>query len=104
MMPAKYIAIDGSTKSFDLDVVVDCVEGDSPKRKGWTGLVVYDSAHDVFIELRDSPPDVRGNSISECEEISSAEIAANYGISETACMQIRKNPHSWNLIDQRKDA
>lgn len=100
MMPGRYLASDGSTKNFDLDAVVDCIEGGSPRRKGWAALVVYDPTHDVFIELRDSPPDVRGISQSECEEISPVEIAASYGVSETVCMQIRKDPHAWHLINQ----
>jgi len=49
-------------------------------------------------------PVPRGNSQSECEEISPAEIAAHYGLPETACAQIRQNPRAWRLIDQRKGA
>ena len=101
MMPAKYIAADGSEKNFDLDAVIDCIEGVSSKRVGWNSLIVYYPTHDVFIELRDSPPDIRGNSISECEEISSKEIIKNYHVSETIFIQIKQNPHKWNLIDQR---
>lgn len=101
MMPGKYVAKDGSVRDFDLDAVISFLESDVSRRQGWGSLVVYYPSKDIFIELRDSPSDVRGNSQSECEEISPAEIAAQYGIAETTCMQIRKNPRGWRLIDQR---
>lgn len=102
MMPCNYVAADGSKKDFDLDAVYEVIRAYSRKRAGWTSLVIYEPSHDVFIELRDSPQDVRGNSQDEAEEISPAEIAAHYGIAETVCLQIRKNPRTWRLIDQRQ--
>jgi hypothetical protein len=104
MMPSDYIATDGSKRFFDLDAVVSFLEGYSSKRKGWTSLVVYAPSLDVFIELRSSPPDIRGGSADEAEEISPTEIAAVYGVPETACMQMRKNPRGWKLIDLRSSA
>lgn len=103
-MPSDYIAADGSKKNFDLDAVYDVVRAYSSKRAGWTSLVVYEPKNGAFIELRSSPPNVHGDSADEAEEISPAEIAAHYGIPETTCMQIRKYPRAWRLIDQRKGA
>ena len=101
MMPGDFVAIDGTTKYFDLDNVYDIVRGFSGKRKGWTSLVVYEPTHDVFIELRSSPPDIRGNSMGEAEEVLPAYIAKFYGLGNDEITAARSKPTEWKLVDLR---
>ncbi len=101
MMPSDFVDRDGTTKSFDLDNVYEIVRGFSGKCKGWTSLVVYEPTHDVFIELRSSPPDIRGNSKDEAEEVLSAYIAKSYGLGDGEIAVARLKPTEWRLVDLR---
>ncbi len=101
MMPSDFVATNGTTKSFDLDNVYEIVRGYSGKCKGWTSLVVYEPMHDVFIELRSSPPDIRGNSKDEAEEVLRAYIVKSYGLGEGEIAMIRSKPSRWRLVDLR---
>ena len=101
MMPGDFIAIDGTTKSFDLDNVYRIVRGFSGKCKGWTSSVVYEPTHDVFIELRSSPPDIRGNSKDEAEEVLPAYIVKLYGLGDSEIALARSKPTEWKMVDLR---
>ena len=94
-MPAQFIAADGTPKKFDLDEVVDVVEGLSGKRKNWNALIVYSKNLRVFIELRDAPPDFRGNSPSECEEVNEQYIESVFGITAQEIAVFKNSPKSW---------
>ena len=101
MMPCEYKAIDGSTRKIDLDAVVDVAIGMSARRSDWSATVVYDSANGVFVELRDSPPDYKGNSTDEAEEVLLDYISEAYGIDKNAIESFLRSPQTWKLVNQR---
>lgn len=101
MIPSDYQTADGATRYFDLDAVKEVVRGYSAKQPGWTSIVVYYPKDDVFIELRSSPPDIRGNSKDEAEEITYEYIMEAYGLDEDKVEMVRSHPDSWRLIDLR---
>ena len=100
-MQCDYIAIDGKCKEFDLDKVIDFVGGFSKKRDGWSGLICYISNQGIFLELRDSPQDARGNSHSEAEEVTSQYIEAAYQLSSAQITSFLNKPDKWQFIDHR---
>jgi hypothetical protein len=102
MMPADYIARDGSRKSFDLDAVFDVIGGYSKRRDGWTALLIFVPQNSAFVELRDSPQDVRGNSADEAEEVDANYILQAFGLSEAQLASIRANPRAWRFIERRQ--
>lgn len=79
MMPANFVAIDGTSKSYDLDNVYDIIQSFSGVLPQWTSLVIYEPAHDTFVELRSAPPDIRGGQASEAEEITLDYFEKYYG-------------------------
>lgn len=101
MMPSDFIAADGTIKTFDLDNVYEIIRGFSEMRKGWTSLVIYEPTHRAFIELRSSPPDIRGTSQDEAEEVSATYITKGYGLSQGEVNTARLKPTEWRLIDLR---
>ena len=100
-MPCDYLAKDGSRKDFDLDAVFDLVSGYSKRRKEWTALLIYVPATRAFVELRSAPPDVRGNSPSEEEEVDDLYIHEAFGLSKAQLTTVVNNPKGWQFIDQR---
>ena len=98
-MPCKYIGVDGTEKSLDLDNVIDIARGPSKRKPGWIALIVFEPDSRDFVELRDSPPDVKGNSKDEAEEVTAAYIATAFKIDEKLISRIEKNPHDWRFID-----
>jgi hypothetical protein len=100
-MPSDFVAFDRSTKTFDLDTVTMIARGFSGKRHGWTGTIVYEPGHDTMIELRSSPPDVRGGSDDEAEEVSPDYIAEQYGLSKGDIAKAQEDPASWKVVDLR---
>ncbi|MBQ0806995.1 MAG: hypothetical protein KBT55_03400 [Porticoccus sp.] len=101
MIQCNYIAIDGHSKSFDLDEVIDFVGGSSQKRDGWSGLICFIPSEKVFIELRDSPQDARGNSHSEAEEVTTEYIEFGYQLNSEQITVFLNNPNKWEFIDYR---
>jgi hypothetical protein len=101
MMRSDFVALDGTKKTFDLDEVVEVVRAFSGTHEGWTSLVVYEPTHDAFIELRSSPPDIRGISKDEAEEVLPKYLAAYYGLDENKVANVRDNPKEWKLVDLR---
>jgi len=100
-MPCSFQTLDGDAEDFDLDAVYDFVRGYSKKRAGWTSLVVYVPLAKAFVELRGSPPDVRGNSRDEAEEVTDEYLRNAYGVSDRDIASCRSKPKNWVLIDQR---
>ncbi|MCF8069328.1 MAG: hypothetical protein K9L30_12150 [Desulfobacterales bacterium] len=99
MMPCKYLGIDGVEKMLDLDNVVDIVRGDSKKKIGWSALIVFDPSSKTFVELRDSPPDVKGNSEDEAEEVTPSYISSAFNIDEKLVLDIENNIKEWRFVD-----
>lgn len=100
-MQFNYIAIDGQNKNFDLDEVIDLVSGFSKKLDGWSGLIAFIPKQGVFLELRDSPQDARGNRHSEVEEVTTSYIEFAYQLSKTQITDFLKKPNQWQFIDHR---
>lgn len=98
-MPCPYTALDGSRESLDLDSVVDVVRGKSLYRPDWQALVVYLPSSSRFIELRDSPPDVRGNSRDEAVEVSAEYLTQAFALTESQLNMLRTSPRTWKMID-----
>jgi hypothetical protein len=102
MMPADYIARDGSTVKFDLDSVIDVVAGYSKHRDTWTATLIWVPAKKAFVELRSSPQDYRGNSQSEAEEVESGYIKETFSLSDVELTNFKSSPSSWQFIDHRR--
>lgn len=104
MMPCDYVALDGSTKVLDLDRVCDIVNGASGKRDGWSALIVYDAASNTCVELRSSPPDIRGGSADEAEAVTEGYLTEQFGLNVTQLEALRINPERWTFIDNRSSS
>ncbi len=101
MMPCNFAALDGSIQELDLDSVIDVVLGYSAHRQEWTATVVFDPATGSFIELRSAPPDYRGNSAEEAEEVSDQYILDTFQLSGTQLNELRCAPAKWTLVNRR---
>ena len=100
-MPCDYDSLAGVRRTIDLDVVVDVVRGYSARRPGWAATLVFDPASRAFVELRDAPPDVRGNSADEADEVDAEYMAEAFGLSSAQLSSIVASPEKWRWIDQR---
>lgn len=101
MMPCKFMTIDGSVKELDLDAVFDVVLGYSGRRIEWTATIVYDPHSRSFVELRSAPPDYRGNSAEEAEEVSEQYLLEVFQLNKDQLQSVRRAPREWSLIDKR---
>lgn len=101
MMPCNFTALDGSIKEFDLDTVFDVVLGYSAHRPKWTATVVFDPSRGSFVELRSAPPDYRGNSAEEAEEVSDQYMDDAFQLSATQLDAVRRAPAKWILVNRR---
>lgn len=99
MIRCEYIDLNGKKQVCDLDSMVDIVRGQSKKKRGWVALIVFDPASNKFIELRDSPPDPKGYSKDEAEEIDDNYILNNFNLKKENISFIRRNPSVWVFID-----
>ncbi|WP_353227580.1 hypothetical protein [Novosphingobium sp.] len=86
---------------FDLDAVVDVINGWSAIKSGWQGFIVYLPAKDQFIELLSTVPDVRGNSQDEAIEVDARYVESTYGVSSEEIMKLRSAPAEWSFIKKR---
>ena len=100
-MRDRYVALDGSEASFDLDDVVRVVKGHSQVKQGWQSLVVYYPANQSFIELRSSPPDYKGNSADEAAEVTEQYVCATFQLAPEQLMNLRTAPRKWQLVNRR---
>jgi len=103
MMPCNFTALDGSIQEFDLDSVIDVVLGYSAHRQNWTATVVFDPARGSFVELRSAPPDYRGNSAEEAEEVSDQYIRDAFQFNATQLDEARRAPAKWILVNRRNN-
>lgn len=102
MMPATYTDLHGHQVTFDLDAVVDVVDGWSGLRSGWRAFIAYDPQGDRFIELQSTAPTVRGDSADEAIEVSQAYVEDTFGLTEAQLLQLRRAPHHWTFLPRRK--
>ncbi|TBW44761.1 hypothetical protein EZI54_23715 [Marinobacter halodurans] len=102
MITCDYFDLAGNRQSYDLDAVVDIVRGESSKKAGWVALIVFEPASKKFIELRDSPPDPRGNSKDEAEEVDENYVVSNFQLSESDIDAIKNDSSDWTFIDLNK--
>lgn len=100
-MPCNFTALDGSIQQLDLDSVFDVVLGYSFHRPKWTATVVFDPVRGSFVELRSAPPDYRGNSADEAEEISDQYMIDAFQLSATQLDEVRRAPAKWLLVNRR---
>ncbi|GHC99132.1 hypothetical protein GCM10007320_55450 [Pseudorhodoferax aquiterrae] len=100
-MQDEYRSLDGSTVAFDLDDVVQVAKGYSQLKKGWHSFIVYDVPTRAFIELRSSPPDYKGNSADEVEEVTEQYVCATLLIEPSRLSALRASPRKWQLVNRR---
>jgi len=101
-MPSDYLARDGSKRDFDLDTVFEIVGGYSNRRKGWTAILVYVPETRAFVEVRSSPPDVRGECNDEAEEVDASYILEAFSLSKSQLQAATSKPRAWRFIDHSK--
>ena len=101
MMPSKYSAKNGAEVEFDLDSVVDVIDGWSGALSGWQGFIVYEPRTRVFLELASTVPDVRGNSADKVIEVGDEYVSAQYGLTEQQVASIRERPADWQFLRAR---
>lgn len=78
VVPLSYVSRDGRIAVCGLNAVHDVIAGMSGKQKGWTATLVSDARAKALIELRSSPPDIRGNGPEEAEEVSDATFRPDH--------------------------
>jgi len=101
MMPCDFLTLDGGSSVLDLDSVYDIVNGPSGKRAGWSALIIFDPQSDGFIELRSSPPDVRGASADEAEAVTDGYLADQFNLTVDQLIAVRTRPANWIFLDRR---
>ena len=100
MIPLKYVDLKGQNQVTDIDSLVDVVRGPSGKQQGWRALITYAPSEGVFLELRDAPPDVRGESRSETQEVTPGYVEVTFGLTPAQIAQLRITPNNWVLIER----
>jgi hypothetical protein len=100
MTPLKYFGLNGERAVIDIESLVDVVRGPSGKQPGWRALITYSPEQKKFLELRDAPPDVRGNSRSETEEVTESYVQGTFGLSTTQIAQMISQPKLWVLVEK----
>lgn len=100
MIPLKYVDLKGEKRVIDIDSLTDVVRGFSGKQPSWRALITYAPREGIFLELRDAPPDVRGDSRSETEEVTAGYIGATFGLTPEQIKQVRDRPEGWILLER----
>jgi hypothetical protein len=101
MMPCSYVSLSKVQRTLDLDSVVDVALGYSSRRSGWTATLVFDPESGAFVELRSAPPDVRGNSADEAEEVDAEYMASTFGLQPIHLSAVIERPEIWELLNLR---
>lgn len=101
MMQDKYTALDGGTVSFDLDDVVEVAKGFSQLKEGWHSFIVYNVPTRSLVELRSSPPDYKGNSADEAEEVTEEYVCDTFQLEPAQMSELRATPRRWQLVNRR---
>jgi hypothetical protein len=102
MIRSNFLSKDGSLREFDLDAVVDIIDGWSQRRVGWQGFIVYLPEQQVFVELLSTVPDVRGNSDSQREEVDRDYLISAYSLTAQQLLDIQRSPRTWQFVRGRK--
>ena len=100
MTPCNYAGLDGSIRVLDLDAVIDVAKGPSQRKPGWQALIVYDERANLFVELRDSPQDYRGNAEDEAEQVTEQYVCETFKLDPGQLDDLRRMPRSWQLINR----
>ena len=100
VIPLKYVDLKGQNRVIDIDSLVDVVSGPSGKQPGWRALITFSPSEGVFLELRDAPPDVRGNSRSEAEEVTVDYVEMTFGLTRGQISQLRSRPTDWVFVER----
>lgn len=79
-MHGTFTDLAGRELDFDLDNVEIVARGQSGLRRGWPAMLVYCPTHQTFIELRNSPPTIRGDRLDEASEVESKYALDNFGV------------------------
>lgn len=101
MMPCSYMSLTKVQRTLDLDSVIDVALGYSGRRSGWTATLVFDHESGAFVELRSAPPDVRGNSADEAEEVDVEYMSSTFGLQPNQLSAVAERPESWKLLNLR---
>jgi len=99
-MNVEFKDLSGRIGSMDLRLAVELVAGRG-KKTNWTAMIVFLPNDKKFIELRDHPQDVRGNSTFETEEVTERYVIENYDISQSDLDRFKRKPNAWTFIDRR---
>lgn len=97
----EYKALNDSTVTFDLDEAVRVVKGYSSIRQGWQSLIIYNVPTRSFVELRSSPPDYKGNSADEAEEVTDKYVSSNFQLQPAQLEEVRSAPNKWQMLNRR---
>jgi hypothetical protein len=92
MMHGTFTSIDGSVLDIDMDRLKVICQGKSAIKPGWSAMLVHSPDYDTLIELRDSPPDIRGFSNSESTEVTVEYALEAYQLSEDQLREKVRRP------------
>lgn len=87
-MHGTFIDLYGKEIDFDLDLLKVLSRGRSKIRAGWSGMLVFCPINKKLIELRSSPPSVRGESLDEASEVDGKYARDTYGINLSALNEL----------------
>lgn len=84
MMHGTYVDLDGVERDCDLDALKVLARGGSQIRHGWSGLLACNPVTGALIELRSSPPNIRGDSQGEASQVDVEYAISTYGVTRDA--------------------
>lgn len=97
----EYWGFNGVTVAYDLNDVVEVVKGFSQIKRGWQSFIVYNVPTRSFIELRSAPPDHKGNSADEAEEVTDQYVCDTFQLAQAQLSALRASPRTWQLVNRR---
>ncbi|GAB2554636.1 hypothetical protein [Rhodanobacter koreensis] len=89
MMHGTYVDAAGVVRDCDLDALKVVAQGDSSINRGWDGLLAFYPPTGALIELRSSPPNIRGDSKGEASEVDDQYAIDAYGVTIEALNKLR---------------
>jgi len=89
MMHGTYIDSNGVQRDCDLDALKVLARGSSQIRQGWSGLLAFYPQNGTLIELRSSPPNIRGDSQDEASQVDVEYATSTYGLSRDVIERLR---------------
>lgn len=91
MMHGTYIDSNGVQRDCDLDALKVLARGGSQIRHGWSGLLAFDPQNGALIELRSSPPNIRGDSQGEASQVDIEYAISTYGLTQDVVERLHLN-------------